>query len=387
MSLLSTDTQEHIAISLYFALSWNFVMRHYKLSTLLLAGLLATHIGLSRSTADAQYSNYGYGQVPVPGTGTKIDYVGDDFEDPEWRFVHNMPKSSSELNDRTYGPMGYSVNRRWSEGPMRGNPDLLKVISTPPGGLADSTKALQISTLRSGIPGVNTNDVQQDDLIMNVATRIGTTIRASEMPNCVVRVYLPDPKLWEDRSGPHFGIRLGIRTTAEKPREGLFAIGTSMQSEPYWPGIWIHFRSETSRGVDQDSAFLKIRSNTRGGDFKSKEIPLEQFGWWTFGMSVSGDGRIHYFAKPGVEDLTMEDHLSSQLPYGYRAERFNSFFFNICNRNTGRVWSTPFVIDDPSFYLGNSGRVEQIVSRKVEYAKRRAQAAAARKQKQTKKRR
>ena len=53
----------------------------------------------------------------------------------------------------------------------------------------------------------------------------------------------------------------------------------------------------------------------------------------------------------------------------------------------GHIMETPFVIDDPSFYMGNSGRVEQIVSRKVEYAKRRAQAAAARKQKQTKTRR
>ena len=336
------------------------------------------------STAQAQYSG-SYGRVLVPGTGKKIDYVGDDFEESDWRFIHNMPKSSSELNDRTYGPMAYSVNRRWSEGPMRGQPDLLKVVPTPEGGLEGSKQALQISTLRSGIPGINTNDVQQDDLIMNISPRLGSTIRPSEMPNCVVRVYLPKPELWENRSGPHFGIRIGLRTTAEKPREGLFAIGSSMQTEPYWPGIWIHFKSETSRGVEKDSAFLRIRGNTRGHDFPSKEIPVEQFGWWTFGMSVTSDGRVHYFGKPGIEDLTMDDHLSSQLPYGYRAERLSSFFFNICNRNNGRTWSTPFVIDDPALYVVNSARVDQIVTRKVEYAKRKAQASAAKKQ-STKKR-
>jgi hypothetical protein len=283
--------------------------------------------------------------------------------------------------------MAYSVNRRWAEGPERGQPDFLKVINTPPNGLPGSAQALQITTMRSGIPGVNTNDVQQDDLILNVASRIGSTIRASELPNCVVRVYLPDPTSWENRSGPHFGVRLGVRTTAEKPREGLFAIGKEMRNEPYWPGIWIHFNSETSRGVDQDSAFLKIRSNTRGGDFQSKEIPLDQFGWWTFGMSVSADGRIHYFAKPGIDKLTMADHLTSQYPYGYRAERLNSFFFNICNRNNGRTWSTPFVIDDPEVFVVHSARVDQLVDRKIQYQQRKAQMSQRRRQRPSKMRR
>ena len=350
------------------------------------ASLVLCHSGFTRNSAQGQYKGYRSGQVPVPGTGKLIDYVGDDFETPGWKFVHNMPKSSKELNERSNGPMAYSVNRRWSEGPERGQPDLLKVIDTPANGLAGSTKALQISTIRSGIPGLNTNDVQQDDLILNVAARIGSTIRAHEAPNCVVRVFLPEPSLWEDRSGPHFGIRLGVRTTAEKPREGLFAFGTSMQNEPYWPGIWIHFNSETSRGVEQDSALLKIRSNTRGGDFKSREIPIEEFGWWTFGMSVSADGRIHYFAKPGIDDLTKEDHLTSQFPYGYSAERLNSFFFNICNRNNGRTWSTPFVIDDPQVFVVNSRRVDQLVERKLQNEQRRAKMAK-RGNKRTKRRR
>ena len=160
-----------------------------------------------------------------------------------------------------------------------------------------------------------------------------------------------------------------------------------MQNEPYWPGIWINFQSETSRGVEKDSAYLTIRSNSRGGDFRSKEIPSEQFGWWTFGMSVSGNGQIHYFAKPGIEDLTMADHLTSQYPYGYRAERLNAFFFNICNRNDGRTWSTPFVIDDPAVFVVNADRVNQLVNRKLQYEQRRAQLSEKRKQSTTKRRR
>ncbi len=190
-----------------------------RLTATLFAGLFSGTACLTDQVALGQ-SGYASSQVPVPGTGKKIDYVGDDFEASDWQFVHNMPKSSRELNEQTYGPMAFSVNRRWAEGPERGQPDVLKIVKTPPNGLPGSQQALQITTLRSGVPGVNSNDVQQDDLILTVADRIGTTINASDVPNCVVRVYLPEADLWENRTGPHFGIRLGLRTTAEKPREG-----------------------------------------------------------------------------------------------------------------------------------------------------------------------
>jgi len=106
-----------------------------------------------------------------------------------------------------------------------------------------------------------------------------------------------------------------------------------------------------------------------------KEIPAEQFGWWTFGMSVSADGQIHYFARQGVENLRPQDLMVSQFPYGYEAERVTSFFFNICNRNDGRTWSTPFVIDDPQFFVVDSARIDQIVDRKVQYETKKAEAS------------
>lgn len=351
------------------------LMRHFN-TLAILAGLLLSGAGFASRPAEGQQYYYhddgSYGLIPVPGSGTKIDYVGDDFEDPEWEYVHRLPKSARELNGRTNGPLSSSTNRRWTEGPERGHPDFLQVIGTPLGGLPGSEQALQITTMRSGESQFVSNIVQQDDLILNISTRIGSTIRAEEMPSCVVRVYLPPAEMWENRTGPHFGIRLGVRTTAEKPREGLFAFGTSLQTEPYWPGFWIFFRSETSPGIDQDSAYLKIRSDARGVDFRSMEIPSDRFGWWTFGMSVSGDGWVHYFAKQGVEDLTIADLLTSQLPYGYRAERVSSFFFNICNQDDGRTWSTPFAIDDVEVFVVDSKRIEELVDRRIAYEQRRA---------------
>ena len=321
---------------------------------LILAGVL-TIIRFNGTTEAAQFV--------VPGTGALIDYVGDDFEDPEWRYIHQHPKSSRENDERSRAPLGYSENGRWVEGPERGGPDYLKVVATPEGGLPGSQYALLMRTLHSGIPGRLSYDVQQDDLIVNCISRLGTMVRESEMPNCVVRIYLPPAEQWENRSGPHFGFRMGLTTTTQQKSRGLFA-SRRPTTEPYWPGMWIHFRSEGSRGVESDSAFIKVRGDRYGRDFEVLEI--DQFGWWTLGMSMTADGAIHYFASPGVDALTAEDHLTTQFPYSFRGERFRTFFFNVCNRNDGASWSTPFVIDDPQLFLVDASRINAIVQQKKE---------------------
>lgn len=326
------------------------------------AVFLSFVIGTCPSTAVAQ--------VVVPGTGTMIDYVGDDFEQSEWSFIPQGAKSSREIDGQLRSPTGYSVNRRWNEGPERGYPDLLKVIETPADGLPGSEKALLMRTLRSGIPGRISNDVQQDDLIVNSISRLGTTIRVSEVPSVVVRVFLPSSEYWENRSGPQFGFRSSMSTTRQKQsRSGLFGSRTQTVSEPYWPGMWIHFRSETDRSVEADSAFIKVRGDKSGRDFKVLDIG--QTGWWTLGMSFTPDGMVHYFASPGVDPLTRADHITSQYPYSFRAEQFRTFFFNVCNRNDGRSWSTPFVIDDPQLFIMKAARVESLVNRKKQAEERR----------------
>ena len=318
----------------------------------------------------------------VPGTGARIDYLGDDFENENWGFVHRMPKSSREQNERANYPMGYSTNRIWIEGPERGQPDHMKVVPTPAGGLPGSEYSLLVRTLNSGIPGVRSYDVQQDDLVMNYSRRLGTTIRPSENMSVVVRVYLPPFEQWENRSGPQFGFRLGCGTTVNERGKGFFARNEN-KTEPYWPGIWIHFRSETSQKVEKDSAFLTVRGNSRGRDIRSLEIA--EPGWWTLGMSVTGDGRIHYYASPGVEDLTAADHLTTQLPYSFRAEWSNAYFFNFCNRNDGRTWSTPFLLDDTQVYVAGGTRIQNIAAQRAARDRKRAEVAK-RKQEQSQKR-
>ena len=324
----------------------------------------------------------------VPGTGTRIDYVGDDFEDTSWDFKHNFPKSSREQDERLRSPTGFSLNNRWKEGPERGQPDQMQIVPTPEGGLPGSQHALLIRTLNSGIPGRRMFDVQQDDLIANCISRLGT-ISPGEVPSVVSRVYLPAAEEWENRSGPHFGFRISAQTTTTEiePGRGFFAKAgrKTTKAEPYWPGMWIHFRSKGTRGNKEDSAFITVRGDRRGRDVRYKEISAEQFGWWTLGMSMTGDGQIHYYAKPGVEDLTAADHLTSQFPYSYNAERFRTFFFDVCNRDDGKSWSTPFVIDDSRLYVLNDARISSIVNRKVQREAKRQKQRSASKQSRSRK--
>jgi hypothetical protein len=67
-------------------------------------------------------------------------------------------------------------------------------------------------------------------------------------------------------------------------------------------------------------------------------------------MSFSSDGQVHFYAHQGVADLTAKDRLGSYYCYGFRAETFHSVFFNICNIDNGKNWSTPWVVDDPTVY-------------------------------------
>ncbi len=315
----------------------------------------------------------------VPGTGTLIEYVGDTMEEADWAFNFNGPKSSREQDEQARFPSGRSTNERWFEGPERGYPDKIQVVPAPAGGLPGSQKALLVQTLDSGIPGFRNMKVEQDDLVVNGVGRIGQ-IPVAEVPSIVTRVYLPPAEKWEDRSGPHFGFRGTTTTTliaTEMRKVNRFRSvpETIRKNEQYWPGIWIHFRSATDRHHDQDSAFLTVRGNRMGHDFQVREIPLEQFGWWTMGMSFTSDGMVHYYAKPGVEDLTEADHLTSQFPYSYRAEKMQNMFYNICNRNDGKSWSTPFVIDDPQLFVLHDQRVATIVRNKQRATARRLQQA------------
>lgn len=300
-----------------------------------------------------QYPGALAAQMVVPGTGQRVTAVGDDFEDPEWSYVFNAPKSSEENDEQRRFPTGQSRNGRWFEGIKRGQPDVIKRVPTPEGGLPGSEGALLLVSRQTGVPGRYSHQMQQDDFIVNVSGRLGGAIPVSNSPSIVVRVYLPPWEEWEERTGPSFGFRAACLTHKKEKKKGVGLFGSSRtvtKLETYWPGMFIQFNR--GNGDDRpDSATLIIRGGPTGHDFRGPTI--KEVGWWTLGMSFTPDGSVHYFAHPGVEDLTASDHISSQYPYSYRCERLDAFFFNICSGDNGN-WSTPWIIDDAALYY--SGR-------------------------------
>jgi hypothetical protein len=195
-----------------------------------------------------------------------------------------------------------------------------------------------LATKFSGVPGTLSGKQMQDDLLMGIQTRLGRAIPVSWSPSVVVRVYLPEFHRWENRTGSSFGVRCDVR--GQSP---------SGQLEPYWPGMFILFRSETSQKYDHDFAQLSVRARANGQDVPGPVI--EEPGWWTFGISLTPDGQVHQYASPGTGDLTERDRLYSSMPYGNRAAYLDAFFVNVANLDNGRTWSTPWVIDDPAVYV------------------------------------
>jgi hypothetical protein len=107
----------------------------------------------------------------------------------------------------------------------------------------------------------------------------------------------------------------------------------------------------------KDGVTVLIRANERGQDMPGPRIT--QPGWYTFGMSITPDARVHYYMRPGVEDLQEGDYITSTYPYAIPGTTFNTLFFNICNGDDGKTWSTPIVIDDPQVFYGQSARPAQ----------------------------
>lgn len=285
----------------------------------------------------------------VPGTGIKLSQVGDDFEDENWKWIPNGAKASREQDEQVRNPTGFSNNKRWFESPKRGMPDHIVRVATPEGGLAGSKGALKVQTLNSGVPGVNSRQMEQDDLIMACSSKIGAT-SVSRNPNVVTRIWLPPFDQWENRSGSHFGYRIDVKTTKSESVKKFLFTTTKKSQEDYWPGFFIEFHSSHDGRYKEDEAVLLIRGNNLGHEVKSLKLTP---GWWTLGMSVTGDGQVHFYGHQGVANLTAKDHLYSSFPYSYRAEYFATHFFNSCNMNDGQTWSTPIIIDDPAIYVSH----------------------------------
>ena len=294
-------------------------------------------------------NNASFCQALVPGTGVELTQVSDDFEETDWSYRYRRPKSSQNIDKNVRLPGGSSVNGRWGEGAKRGQPDLIRTVETPPHGLAGSTRSLMLRSQYTGLPRRASRGRNQDDLLMRVRKRMGRPVNVSSSPSIVVRVHLPPWEYWENASGASFGFRGDVKGVK---------YGRGRSAEPYWPGFFIRYAGK-ARGDREESAQLIIRGNDSGRDYNGPKIT--ETGWWTLGMSFTPDGRVHYYASPGIDDLTAEDHLASHFPYHFRCRYLDTVMFNVINSDSGG-WSTPWVIDDPTVYAARS--MPEIAKRK-----------------------
>jgi hypothetical protein len=302
--------------------------RQFGLSTLALGGSLA--LG----------GVHAVGREPmravVPGTGIPVARTGDDFEAEDWVYYPQSPKASWNLDKQVREPGGVSHNGQWVEAAKRGQPDVVRRVPTPPGGIEGSKGSMLLQSLYSGSPGELTHEPQQDDLLSNSELMAGRALPVGWSPNCVCRVFIVPPTKWEERNGASFGYRCGLVGWGNK------------EDEEYWPGIFYHMQRGLKNNQRTYSITSWVRADGYGRDVQS--LTFEPNSWMTLGMSCTPDGACHFFQRAGIEDLQAKDCVGSFWPYNYRAHSFQCFFFNVINQDDGRSVGTPWIIDDAMLY-------------------------------------
>ena len=311
-------------------------------------GLIVASCILSAAPRPASGQSLVHAEPLVPGAGIKLNKVGDDFEDDDWSYATNSPKSSSNLDKNMREPIGISANKRIFESTYRGHPDVVRRIATPEGGIPGSRASLYLQSRATGVPGKSSGKQQQDDLMVNVYGILDREIGPQNQPSCTVRVYVPAWEKWEERGGSSFGFRLDCEAFDTKRGAGFLSARSAKSWQNYWPGMFITL-NRAEDGHSQTHAQLLLRAGPDGQDFLGPAIV--EPGWYTLGMSITPNGEVHYFARNGVGDLRAKDHIASDFPYGFRCEKFNLLFFNIVNVDDGRSKSTPWIIDDPTVYI------------------------------------
>jgi hypothetical protein len=279
----------------------------------------------------------------IPGTGARLRNSGVDFEDEMWVYYPQAPKSSFNIDKNMRVPGGITANSLWVEAGKRGQPDIVKRVKTPHGGMPGSTGCMLLQTLYSGTPSRTSGQLQQDDFLHNIHGQVGRSLPVSWTPNCVCRVYIPTERYWERRTGPSFGFRAGL--WGYTPRGG---------SDEYWPGMFLEQTVQMIQGIRHEKMRVLVRGDGWGRDIPS--ISFDPDSWCTLGMTFTPDGQCHFFAKPGTENLTAEDHVGSYHSYSYRAHTFETFFFNVMNIDDGVSMSTPLIIDNAMMYVATPPR-------------------------------
>ena len=224
-------------------------------------------------------------------------------------------------------------------------------VPTPEGGLEGSAWSLLMASKATGIPGKLTRKGEQDDVFMSVNARIGhllSPVLARARASSCALTSRPFEE-WEDCAPARSFGPAGARTTRGKKQD-------KDETEPYWPGIFVNFKRPADRFKNEAPAYWVIRASNPGGDYRS--LPIKESGWYTLGMSFTGDGMIHYYIRQGVGDLTASTRVASQFPYIFQCLYVIDVFFDIFGSNDGQTWTTGWIIDDPAVYLAYPPRMQ-----------------------------
>lgn len=265
----------------------------------------------------------------IPGTGTRIEPLSDDFEDPDWAFDYSTQTS---------------LNRLWKKG-RRGSPEILERVSPPAGGLANQDGALRIRTVDQDDDGY---PIQEDLVTAQYDKILSENPQRKDLPSVIARIFLPP----SDPEGPawsYIGLRMEARSTNQEvaiPR--------------YYPSIWIHQSNDASG----KSAYA-VRVRLGDGPTRDQLVgSLPGPGWYTVGVAFDADGIGHYYIGEGADPLTPEDKIydTSRFPGGSdpRLDYLWYHFFSI-GGTQGPTTTADFRIDDVGFYTGSGRSLDRLV--------------------------
>ncbi len=267
----------------------------------------------------------GCARSEVLGRTKRLCVLCDNFEDKGWSYDYKNRISSNGL---------------W-RGTNKGEPESLKLITTPPGGREGSAVALEIRTIDNDYNNVNDDNHNQENFItveFNQKHKQGLT--RADQPVFIVRVWLPSFDQWVDgldqRTG-EFHYSFGFR---QAPR------WSNTPESEYYPSIWLAYDSR----IKPQTFFVfrigtKVTEEVYGGTIK-------QPGWWTLAIAFDEKGVGHYYACSGIDNPTEKDELFDTTQFrtidgsvNPTMERVAYSFFSL-GYPTSNKMSPRFVIDD-----------------------------------------
>ncbi len=210
----------------------------------------------------------------VLGRTVRLDALCDDFEDTNWHYDYQE----------------HTCYRRFWQPSGRGEPKLLKRVTTPSGGKQGSTGALEIRT------NYNANDRHPDQKDLQTAEfeqKLGRKLTRADQPVFIVHVWVPPFDQWT--KGCDFGFRHASRSNK--------LITSQNKPGDYYPSIWLRHPPDTDPwfwfriGHDMEKA-----PDRPGG-------PIKQPGWWTLALAFDEKGVGHYYTSPGVDLPTEKDRM------------------------------------------------------------------------------